>query len=60
MPEASTEQADRFQTMRRLFQAALERPPNERADFLRDACGDDLSLRSEVDRLLSSDEGRRA
>ncbi len=38
-----------------LFQAALQREPAERMDFLAEACGGDASLRSEVEALLSAD-----
>ena len=35
-----------------MFQAALARPPAERAAFLSDVCGHDRELRSEVESLL--------
>ena len=35
-----------------LFLAALDRPTDERAAFVRDACGEDGGLREEVDSLL--------
>jgi non-specific serine/threonine protein kinase/serine/threonine-protein kinase len=43
---------DRFAEARDLFLAALERPPDERAAFLREACGD-AELRREVESLLA-------
>src|SRR5688572_5913455 len=42
---------DRWRTLERLYLAALERPPEEHAAFLRDACDDD-ALRREVLSLL--------
>ena len=41
--------------MKALFQAALERPADERAAFLAAATGDDEALRREVESLLTSD-----
>jgi serine/threonine-protein kinase len=38
-----------------VFQAALDRPPEERARFVRDTCGDDDALRREVESLLQAD-----
>jgi serine/threonine-protein kinase len=38
-----------------LFQAAAERPAEERHAFLRDATGDDDALRRDVESLLASD-----
>src|ERR1700736_1224106 len=39
-----------------LLQSALERPPAERAEFLKQACGGDESLEREVLSLLASQE----
>lgn len=39
-----------------VFQAALERNPTERADYLDEACAGDPALRREVEALLSSDQ----
>src|SRR5437762_6826745 len=39
-----------------LLQAALERPPGERAGFLRQACAGDEALEREVRSLLSSQQ----
>lgn len=47
----------RWATIERIFHAALERPPDERASFLDQACGDDPTLRQEVDSLLAADGG---
>jgi non-specific serine/threonine protein kinase/serine/threonine-protein kinase len=48
--------SDRWQRLESLFHAALERPPAGRAAFLAEASGDDEELRTEVERLLASDE----
>ena len=41
-----------YEKVGQLFHAALELPPDNRAAFLRDACGADPALRSEVESLL--------
>jgi non-specific serine/threonine protein kinase/serine/threonine-protein kinase len=41
-----------WQRIKALFGAALERTPAERAGFLREACGEDESVREEVESLL--------
>ena len=46
---------ERWQQVDQLFQAALEREPEERAAFISEACGGDDSLRREVEALLASD-----
>ena len=46
---------ERWQQIKHLFNSALERPLPERSIFLSEACGDDYTLRSEVESLLSSD-----
>jgi serine/threonine-protein kinase len=43
--------SDRWRSLERLYHAALERPPEEHAAFLRDACDDD-ALKQEVLSLL--------
>lgn len=43
---------DRWQKVEELYHAALERPADARADFLRSACGDDEELCREVESLL--------
>src|SRR5262245_8020629 len=40
-------------TERELFEAALERPPENRAAFLDGACGSDAALRERLEALLS-------
>jgi serine/threonine-protein kinase len=44
---------ERWTIVDRLFDAALEREPHERAAFLDDACADDEALRREVESLLA-------
>ena len=46
---------ERWQRVKALFQAAVERPIEERDDFLAAATGDDEALRREVESLLTSD-----
>jgi len=44
---------NRWAEVERIFHAAAARPAGERAAFLRDACGDDDTLRGEVETLLA-------
>ncbi len=44
---------DRWRKVDELFEAALEREPQARAAFLDKACGDDVELRREVEKMLS-------
>src|SRR5260370_40654875 len=44
---------DRWNKVEKLYRAALERPAESRAEFLRSACGDDEELYREVESLLS-------
>jgi eukaryotic-like serine/threonine-protein kinase len=46
---------ERWHQVDQLFQAALERAPNNRAAFIREACGGDDSLRHEVEALFIAD-----
>jgi eukaryotic-like serine/threonine-protein kinase len=46
----------RWQTIKQIFSAALEREPRQRARYLDDACKEDDSLRAEVESLLLSAE----
>jgi eukaryotic-like serine/threonine-protein kinase len=48
--------SDRWKQVDSLLQAALERPPAERADFLQKACKGDQALEQEVRSLLASQE----
>lgn len=47
---------ERWQQVKQIFHAALEREPGARTAFLGEACGADSSLRSEVESLISSHE----
>ena len=44
---------ERWTIVDRLFDAALEREPHERAAFLDEACADDEALRREIESLLA-------
>ena len=46
---------ERWPRVKALFQAAVERPTEERDAFLAAATGDDAALRREVESLLTSD-----
>ena len=47
---------ERFERVERLYHLALEKEPGERAEFLRDACGDDESILKDVQSLLAREE----
>ena len=49
-------QAERWQRLEEIFQAALEHAPPGRAAWLDAACGDDSGLRGEIDELLRAHE----
>lgn len=54
---AKTEEiAERWQTIKKLFESASALTGNEREKFLEDACGEDTALRLEVEKLLASFE----
>ncbi|HPF26371.1 MAG TPA: serine/threonine-protein kinase [Steroidobacteraceae bacterium] len=55
MTDGDAEQ--RWQQVERLFHAALERRPDERAAFLDAACGTDPQLHAEVAAMLVADSG---
>jgi formylglycine-generating enzyme required for sulfatase activity len=44
--------SERWQQVEKLYQAALEREPSQRAAFLKEACAGDEALRQEVESLL--------
>ena len=46
---------DRWQQIKKVFHSARARTTAERSDFLDEACGDDVSMREEVDALLTAD-----
>src|SRR5688500_14469379 len=48
---------DRWQRIKEIFHSAQERPPAERSAFLNEVCGDDASVREEVEALLLADAG---
>jgi eukaryotic-like serine/threonine-protein kinase len=45
-----------WERVKELFEAALERGPQQRPAFLAEACGQDAAVRAEVERLLSEHE----
>lgn len=47
--------SDRWQLIEEIFQGALDRPSEERKQFVEQACGNDKQLRSEIESLLASD-----
>ena len=47
---------ERWQDVERLYHAALERPPEERAAFLAEACAGDKALCREVESLLAYED----
>jgi hypothetical protein len=49
-----------FQRLRRIFEAALARPPAERAAFVATACGGDDRLRADVERMLAAEDERHS
>lgn len=48
----------RFAKLEDIYRAALDQPADERTRFLYEVCGDDKSLRDEIESLLSYDELR--
>jgi eukaryotic-like serine/threonine-protein kinase len=48
---------EKWDQVKELFALALERDPEERSNFLRQACAGDDSLRTEVESLLASFDG---
>ncbi len=48
------EKTGQWEKVKELFDAALEQKPEERADFLTRVCSSDISLRQEVESLLSA------
>ena len=47
---------ERWQQIDQLFHSVLACPANDRAEFLKRACGDDAFLRSEIESLIESHE----
>jgi serine/threonine protein kinase/tetratricopeptide (TPR) repeat protein len=48
---------EKWDRVKEIVASALERSPDERPDFLREACGEDAELRGEVESLLSNYDG---
>jgi len=48
---------ERWQQIKNLFGLSLEHEPSERAAFLKAACGNDESLRAEIESLLAAADG---
>ncbi len=46
---------DRWQRIKEIFHSAQDRTPDERPGFLNEVCGDDASIREEVEALLVAD-----
>src|SRR6185503_3333192 len=46
---------DKWKQIKEIFHSAQELEPGERSDFLNKACGDDPSIREEVEALLTAD-----
>src|SRR5260370_5153979 len=51
---------ERFRRVDQLVSLALERPANERAEFIRQACAGEEDLRIEVESLLASHDNKDA
>src|SRR5262249_10280874 len=51
---AMIDDPNRWHRVKEIFHSALMRAPHERADFLCEACGDDVVLRGEVESLLAA------
>src|SRR6266850_3617619 len=47
---------ERWRQLEAVFQAVLDLVPEERGDYLSEVCGDDLSLRSDIEALLGQHE----
>src|SRR6185436_470931 len=51
---------ERWERIKPILSAALERPAGERAALLANACADDTSLRSDVESLIAAHDGAGA
>ena len=47
---------ERFERVREVYHAVLDRPSGERAAFLEQACSGDAALRDEIQSLLAAGE----
>ena len=54
------ETKEEWERIKELFGAALERDPSQRAAFLQEACGQDASLREEIESLLKAHDAPSA
>src|SRR5438105_755901 len=54
---ANTPMSKKWDQVSEILGNALERPPAERLDFVRHACGEDEELRLEIESLLSNYDG---
>src|SRR6516162_5101044 len=52
---AEKTKTDRWSLIERLFQGAVDRPPSERTEFLKNACAGDEALLLEVESLLANE-----
>lgn len=48
--------SERQRRVQFLFEEVIDLPPSERSQFLKEACGDDVALLREVERLIASSE----
>ena len=51
-------QVERWKQVEALFEAAQQRPADQRVEFLRQACPDDPELCADVESLLNAAESR--
>jgi eukaryotic-like serine/threonine-protein kinase len=58
MASGPGEQADRWKQVEALFEAAQQRPADQRTEFVRHACQGDLALSAEVESLLKAASSR--
>ena len=52
-----TDSSGQWQKVREVFDSALRRRPEERREYVDEVCGDNKTLRAEVESLLLSHEG---
>lgn len=55
-PDSASASPERWQRIKSVLSVALETDPGERPSYLDWACADDLSLRSEIEKLLAIEE----
>src|SRR5262249_26856407 len=49
--------SDRWQRLEQIYHSARDRAPADRAAFLDDACGGDMTLRRDLDSMLAQEGG---